>query len=65
MVDDLKKLREAKISTMIKKLSPKDSTMDVSAFTEYELNFYRNVLSDPMMRHKTYMTSVDTTGSSL
>ncbi len=60
LIDDLKKLREVKIARIIKDLKEDDTTLDVSAFTEFELNYYRNVFGECLMTHRRNMAMVDT-----
>ena len=52
LVDDLRKLRDAKICQMIKNLTPTENTIDMSALTEMEINFYRHTIGDSMRMYK-------------
>ena len=64
LVDDLKKVREVKIARIIKELKPTDNTIDVSAFTDYELNYYRNMLGGALQVHKKIQKVVSTATAS-
>ena len=45
-------MREAKIGRMIKDLRPADSTLDVSSFTEFELNVNRKIIGTALQKLK-------------
>ena len=62
MVDDLQKLREVKIGRLVKDLKQTDSTIDVSQFTESELNINRKIIGGALQKLKKIQSVVGIAG---